>query len=53
MIWWLPAALAAFLLLMFLWCAGSYFYLRFRYRRLSHSERLRFFDLQKEEKTRQ
>jgi hypothetical protein len=49
MIWWILGGLAAFFLLMFIWCAGSYLYLRVHYRKRSELERLRFSDLEKEE----
>ncbi|HET9838907.1 MAG TPA: hypothetical protein VFR84_11775 [Candidatus Angelobacter sp.] len=53
MIWWILGGIAAFFLLMILWGAGSYLYLKLHYHHLSEAERLRFSDLQKEEQMRQ
>jgi uncharacterized iron-regulated membrane protein len=51
MIWWILGSFAALLFLMLLWLAGSVLYLKLRFRRLSEPERLRFSDLNKEERT--
>jgi hypothetical protein len=50
MMWWILGGLAAFFLLLFIWCAGSYFYLKFHYRKRSELDRLIFSDLEKEER---
>ena len=50
MVWWILGSIAAFLLLMLFWLAGSVLYLKLRFRGLSEAERLRFSDLNKEER---
>jgi hypothetical protein len=49
-LWWILGGLAAILLLVVLWLAGSVLYLKLRFRGLSESERLRFSDMNKEER---
>ena len=49
MIWWILGGVVAFFLLMLIWGAGSYLYLRVHYRKRSELERLRFADLEKEQ----
>ena len=51
MIWWILGSIAALFLVVLLWLAGSVFYLKLRFRGLSESERLRFSDLNKEERS--
>jgi hypothetical protein len=50
MIWWVIGTIVGVLLLTFAWFAGSFFYLKLRYRRLPDTERSRFSDLEKEER---
>ena len=49
MIWWILGGIGAILLLLLLWFAGSYCYLKLTYRRRSEHERLLFSDLEKEQ----
>jgi hypothetical protein len=48
--WWLLGGIAAVLLAILLWSAGSYLYLKLTYPRRSEQERRRFEDLSKEER---
>lgn len=50
MIWWILGGIAAFVLLIVLWLAGSVLYLKLRFRHLSESDWSRLSDLEKEER---
>jgi hypothetical protein len=51
MIWWILGSVGGILLLLLLWFAGSYLYLKLTYGRRSNRERLLFSDLEKEQRT--
>jgi len=50
MLWWVLTGITSLILLMFLWCAGSFLYLKRRYHSFSGPEQ-HFSDLQEEQRS--
>ena len=50
MMWWIMGGIGAILLVILLWSAGSYAFLKLTYAHRSEEERRRFDDLSKEDR---